>query len=72
MAYVQEGKRVFHKQTVEQNLLLGGYTRKVKRSALMESVESMYEMFPILGRSVRFPQVPCRAVSSRCSRSAQR
>ena len=55
MAYVQEGKRVFHKQTVEQNLLLGGYTRKAKRGELMESVESMYEMFPILGEKRSLP-----------------
>ncbi|EGD55968.1 ABC transporter ATP-binding protein [Gordonia neofelifaecis] len=49
MAYVQEGKRVFHKQTVEQNLLLGGYTRGKRRSALKSDVERTYEMFPILG-----------------------
>ncbi len=55
MAYVQEGKRVFHKQTVEQNLLLGGYTRKAKRGELMEFVESMYEMFPILGEKRALP-----------------
>ncbi|ALG85074.1 ABC transporter ATP-binding protein [Gordonia phthalatica] len=49
MAYVQEGKRVFHKQTVEQNLLLGGYSRRLRRSALKDDVERVYEMFPILG-----------------------
>ena len=49
MAYVQEGKRVFHKQTIEQNLLLGGYTRKMRRSTLKPDVERIYEMFPILG-----------------------
>lgn len=50
MAYVQEGKRVFHRQTVEQNLLLGGYGRGVKRRALKESVERIYELFPVLGQ----------------------
>lgn len=49
MAYVQEGKRVFHAQTIEQNLLLGGYTRKLKRSRLRAEVERIYELFPILG-----------------------
>lgn len=49
MAYVQEGKRVFHRQTVEQNLLLGGYTRRMRRSALRGDVERIYDLFPILG-----------------------
>jgi branched-chain amino acid transport system ATP-binding protein len=49
MAYVQEGKRVFHRQTVEQNLLLGGYTRRMRRSALRGDVDRIYDLFPILG-----------------------
>ncbi|WP_219418190.1 ABC transporter ATP-binding protein [Pseudonocardia nigra] len=46
MAYVQEGKRVFHRQTVEQNLLLGGYGRR--RAALRPSVDKVYDLFPVL------------------------
>lgn len=49
MAYVQEGKRVFHRQTVEQNLILGGYVRKIRRSALRREIERIYELFPVLG-----------------------
>jgi branched-chain amino acid transport system ATP-binding protein len=49
MAYVQEGKRVFRRQTVEQNLILGGYVRKLRRSALRREAERIYELFPILG-----------------------
>lgn len=49
MAYVQEGKRVFHRQTIEQNLILGGYVRKMRRSALRREVERIYELFPVLG-----------------------
>lgn len=49
MAYVQEGKRVFHKQTVEQNLRLGGYPRGLRRRDLHAEIEAVYEMFPILG-----------------------
>jgi branched-chain amino acid transport system ATP-binding protein len=48
MAYVQEGKRVFHGQTIEQNLLLGGYSRRIKRAELRAEVERIYELFPIL------------------------
>ncbi|WAM17348.1 ABC transporter ATP-binding protein [Rhodococcus sp. JS3073] len=49
MAYVQEGKRVFHRQTVEQNLILGGYVRKMRRSAIREEVARIYDLFPVLG-----------------------
>jgi branched-chain amino acid transport system ATP-binding protein len=49
MAYVQEGKRVFRRQTVEQNLILGGYVRKMSRSALRREAERIYEIFPVLG-----------------------
>lgn len=48
MSYVQEGKRVIRAQTVEQNLLLGGITRKVSRGQLRAEVDSIYELFPIL------------------------
>lgn len=49
IAYVQEGKRVFHRQSVEQNLMLGGYTRGLRRKDLREEAERVYELFPILG-----------------------
>jgi branched-chain amino acid transport system ATP-binding protein len=48
IAYVQEGKRVFHRQTVEQNLLLGGYTRGQRRGGLQAAVDEVYEVFPML------------------------
>ncbi|MFT4082129.1 MAG: ABC transporter ATP-binding protein [Nocardioides sp.] len=49
VAYVQEGKRVFRGQSIEQNLMLGGYVRRLKRHRLREEVERIYELFPILG-----------------------
>lgn len=49
VSYVQEGKRVFHDLTVEQNLLLGGFSTKVGKRALSEPVNEIYELFPILG-----------------------
>lgn len=48
MSYVQEGKRVMRSLSVEQNLLLGGRTRKLRRSALHEEVGRVYALFPIL------------------------
>ena len=55
IAYVQEGKRVFHSQTIEQNLLLGGYTRKMKRAELRSEAERIYELFPILAEKRSLP-----------------
>ncbi|MFF0817817.1 ABC transporter ATP-binding protein [Rhodococcus sp. NPDC003318] len=49
VAYVQEGKRVFHRLTVEQNLILGGYVRRMRRSALRQEVSRIYDLFPVLG-----------------------
>lgn len=46
LAMVQEGKRVFHRRTVRENLLLGGaWLPKAQRLA---GVERSLEMFPIL------------------------
>lgn len=53
MAYVQEGKKVFHRLTVEQNLVLGGYVRKMSRAKLRTEAERVYEMFPVLGEKRR-------------------
>lgn len=50
MAYVQEGKRVFHRQTVEQNLMLGGYSRGVRKRRLREEADRIYELFPVLAQ----------------------
>ena len=55
MSYVQEGKRVLHSQTVEENLLLGGRVRRVRRSVLKDDVERMYYLFPILKEKRSLP-----------------
>jgi branched-chain amino acid transport system ATP-binding protein len=55
MAYVQEGKRVFHRLTVEQNLVLGGYVRNRGRAKLRQEAERIYELFPVLGEKRRLP-----------------
>jgi branched-chain amino acid transport system ATP-binding protein len=55
IAYVMEGKRLFHARTVEENLMLGGYTRSRSRRALRARAGGIYEKFPVLGerRSAR-------------------
>jgi len=46
MVLVPEGRRVFAPLTVEENLVLGGYT--VPKARSRELVERVYELFPIL------------------------
>jgi branched-chain amino acid transport system ATP-binding protein len=47
LGVVPEGRQVFHKLTVDQNLTLGGVGRR-RRSRLNEIKESTYSRFPIL------------------------
>ncbi|MBR2802467.1 MAG: ABC transporter ATP-binding protein [Erysipelotrichaceae bacterium] len=44
---VPEGRRVFQQETVEENLVLGAYTRKDKQG-IKEDLEKVYERFPRL------------------------
>lgn len=53
IAFVQEGKQVFHQRTVEENLLLGGYARSIGRRGLKPDVAEVYEMFPALSARAR-------------------
>ncbi|GIH06690.1 ABC transporter ATP-binding protein [Rhizocola hellebori] len=55
ISYVQEGKRVFRNQTVEENLLLGGYSLGVRRSTLEAECARIYELFPILQEKRKHP-----------------
>lgn len=47
LAQVPEGRRVFSQQTVEENLLLGAYSRKDK-TAINDDLNHIYELFPRL------------------------
>lgn len=47
VAMVQEGRRLFPKLTVEENLFLGAYS-KAARAKLQENLEFCYSTFPIL------------------------
>jgi branched-chain amino acid transport system ATP-binding protein len=53
LGYVMEGKRLFHRRTVEENLLLGGYTKVRGRRGLRRKAGAMYERFPVLGERRR-------------------
>ena len=50
MAYVPQGRNVFPLMTVEENLLLGAYTRP-RSPELAAEVESVYATFPMLRES---------------------
>ena len=49
LGYVMEGKRIFHRRSVEENLMLGGYTVTRSRRQLRRRASEMYGRFPILG-----------------------
>jgi branched-chain amino acid transport system ATP-binding protein len=55
IGYVQEGKRIFRSRTVEENLRLGAYTRRLSRRELDASLEAAYARFPVLGERRREP-----------------
>jgi branched-chain amino acid transport system ATP-binding protein len=48
IAFVQEGKRIFRRRTVEENLLLGGYALGAGRRGLQAEAARVYETFPAL------------------------
>lgn len=47
ISYVPEGRRIFSKLSVEQNLALGAYTEKSK-TEIQRRVEELLEIFPVL------------------------
>src|SRR5512136_1145122 len=48
LSHVPEGRQIFSRLTVLQNLLLGGYPRKSKKAEAQELLESIFNLFPIL------------------------
>jgi branched-chain amino acid transport system ATP-binding protein len=67
---VPEGRRLFDQLTVEENLLMGGYTRSVAESK--RGLERVYATFPRLTPSAPRFQATCPAASSRWWPSAAR
>jgi branched-chain amino acid transport system ATP-binding protein len=45
---VPEGRRVFPKFTVEENLVVGAYCRKTTRDQMRTDIDAIYRIFPIL------------------------
>jgi branched-chain amino acid transport system ATP-binding protein len=55
LALVQEGKRVFKKRTVEENLLIAAYTTVRGRGETRRRMEEQYDRFPVLRERRRKP-----------------
>ena len=71
IAHVPEGRRVFGKMTVLENLRLGAYLR-TDPAEVARTLETVFARSPA-SRSVRgSARAACRAASSRCSRSGAR
>jgi branched-chain amino acid transport system ATP-binding protein len=52
LAHSPEGRHIFPRMTIEQNLLLGAYLRKAG-SDVDSDVQRVYELFPVLGERRR-------------------
>jgi ABC-type branched-subunit amino acid transport system ATPase component len=48
IALVQEGKRIFHRRTVLENVVLGSHSLKLQRSERRQFCESILDQFPVL------------------------
>ena len=53
IAHSPEGRRIFPRLTVEQNLLLGAYSRR--DGDIQKDLKAAYELFPILGERSQQP-----------------
>lgn len=50
IAYVQEGKRIFRQRSVQENLMLGAYSKRIPRVQVMKKVDEAFERFPALAQ----------------------
>lgn len=55
ISYVQEGKKIFRRQSVRENLLLGGYSRGRRKRELVTELDRIYGLFPILAEKKDLP-----------------
>jgi ABC-type branched-subunit amino acid transport system ATPase component len=64
-----EGRKVFPKLTVEENLRLGAY-QETSDAVTNERMTEIYRCFPAWPSAARSSPAPCRAASRRWYRSA--
>lgn len=66
MAHSPEGRHIFPKLTIAENLQLGAFLRKDK-DGIEKDIQRAYDLFPILGERRKQAAGTLSAVSSRCS-----
>jgi len=71
VAMVPEGRRLFPKLTVLENLMLGAF-RKAARRDIDRNLAQAFETFPVLKDQQKQLAAPCPAGNSRCSPSRVR
>ena len=49
IAHAPEGRRIFPRMTVQENLELGAFTRKDGPAAITSDLDGVYDRFPVLG-----------------------
>ena len=67
IALAPEGRHVFSRMTVLENLELGAHRRRGPEVAA--EFQRVYELFPVLKERQRQRPAPCPEASSKCSRS---
>ena len=70
LAHSPEGRRIFPRLTVEENLMLGAFARK-DRAAIAQDLERSSTSSTSCGRDARNRPARSPAASSRCWRSAE-
>ena len=68
IAYVPQGRGIFPKLTVRENLIVGTRARADGRQQVPESI---FRYFPVLSSAAANLGAPCREVSSKCWRSPE-
>lgn len=49
IAHSPEGRRIFPRMTIEENLELGAYTRRGRTAEIQGTIDRVYALFPVLG-----------------------
>ena len=71
IAQSPEGRKLFPRMTVTENLEMGAFQRR-DRSGMREDMDRVFTLFPRLAERQTRRRGRCRAASSRCARSAGR
>lgn len=71
MAHIPEGRHVFTRMSVEENLEMGAFSLK-DQSSLKRDLDMVYGLFPRLKERRNQKPAHCPAASSKCSRWAAR